>query len=315
MKLKNLLLIFFSFLFLSCVTKPAEKTLNKFPHKKSLISNNGSLQLFFPEFSDANGKIIEGDGSVIIFPNKQVMVIDGYFSQASTKYVSYLKSLGITKIDFLVASHFHGDHIQSLPAIIDNFEIVNFYSPGAPTNTWWSNYLLEKIQVKSINHIILKEGDELDIGEIHLKVFSPNLTEEDIYNVYYNPGKTEKLINNTSLVFKITYNKFSIMFTGDVYKNQDRKISKKYGKELKCDLLKLAHHGDFYTANSHTWISKVKPKYGIIIDSQYVTHPWWGYVIRNRYSLHNVTLLYNNKDGYISVISDGNEYTIANHLL
>lgn len=304
-------LFLYSLLFTGCVSKPANIMLQTFPHKKDLDSNKEKLQILFPEFTDENGTVIDGDGYIIIFPDKKIMVVDGYYPSSAKKYSDYIKNLGYSKIDYLVASHFHGDHIGSLPQLIDDFEIGCFYSCGAPTGSSLSEELMNKINQRTINHIVLKEGDKLTFNQVSIKVYSPNLTESDIYNIKYNPGKTAKLINNSSLVFKLIYDNFSMMFTGDVYKNREKIIVKKYGKELESNLLKVAHHGDFYTTNSHTWISTVKPDYGIIISPRYAKHWWGGYLIRNRYSLHNVLLLYNDKEGTIKVESDGIEYSIS----
>ena len=80
------------------------------------------LQIYFPLFTDSNGEFVEGDGIVIIFPNKQVMIVDGFYPEASESFVHFLKNdLQITQIDYLMATHFHKDHIGSFPAIFDNF--------------------------------------------------------------------------------------------------------------------------------------------------------------------------------------------------
>lgn len=304
-------LLFFILLLTSCVSKTANDILEKFPHKKKLDVNKEKIQILFPEFTDDTENVIDGDGYIIIFPDKKIMVVDGYYPSSAKKYSTYIKNLGYSKIDYLVASHFHSDHIGSLPQIVDDFEIGCFYSCGAPTSSSLSKELINKINQKNIKHVVLKEGDELSFNQISIKVYSPNLTEKDINSIKFNPGKTAKLINNSSLVFKLKYENFSIMFTGDIYKDKEKELVKKYGKELKSNLMKVAHHGDFYTTNSHNWISTIQPDYGIIISPRYVKHWWGGYIIRNRYSLHNTLLLYNDVEGTIKVESDGFDYNIS----
>lgn len=308
--IKRVFLLFSSFLFLGCVTAPAGKILKTFPHEAE-ISKEENLRFIFPAFVNEESKIIPGDGSIVIFPDNKIMVIDGFDPKIRNQFTAFIKELGYSKIDYLVATHFHGDHIGGFPSLMENFEIGSFYSPGAPISNYSSERVLKLLKEKNIPEYVLKEGDELEFGKVHMKVFSPNLSEEDIYNVKNNPGKTAKLINNTSLVFKLSYKDFSIMYTADVYKNREREICRKYGKELKSNLLKVSHHADFYTANSYAWLSTVQPDYGIVIDNLFINRPWGGYVIRNRFSLNNILLLYNNSAGVIMVESDGKEYSIS----
>ena len=110
--------------------------------------------------------------------------------------------------------------------------------------------------------------------------------------------------------FKIKYNKFSVLVTGNINKNADKKMCKRYKNELQSNILKLPHHGDYWTASSHTLISTVKPDYGIICDSKFLNKFYWNHRITSRYSLYNVPLLYKNTEGTICVESDGSSYNI-----
>ena len=311
--MKNNLLYFFilqCFFYLGCLSKPIESELKKFPIKEPIISNDKSLKIYFPQLENENHVIYQGDGIVVIFPNNEVMVIDGFVPEASDSFIMYLNNLSIKKIDYLIATHYHGDHIGSFSKLISNFEIGKFYSNGAHTASKSTSELIETLKSKNISENVLKADDILQIGEVQLVVYSPSLTDEDLYNAYYNPGKTARLVNNTCLVFKIKYNKFSVLFTGDINKNADKKMCKRYKNELQSNILKLPHHGDYWTASSYTLISTVKPDYGIICDSKFLNKFYWNHRITSRYSLYNVPLLYKNTEGTICVESDGSSYNI-----
>lgn len=309
MKRNRLIILFsafFSLLVGSCKTPPITELESSF-NFTPLSSFSEKIQFYFPEYYDDNNVCYKGDGSVIILPNKKVVLIDGFVSDAAEQHIAFLKNLGISKIDYLIATHYHGDHIGSFPKIIKEFKIVNFYSCGAPINTATSDNLVKTLEEYKIPQTVLKQGDKLSFTkDCYIDVLWPNLTEEDKYNAMYNPGKTAAIINLTSLVFKLHYKDFSILFTGDVYKKGDKAITKKYGDKLKSDILKAPHHGDFYTANNFTFIKAVNPDYSIIQDNRYITS-----IISSRYKRAGSEILYRLTPGYILIESDGNGYSIS----
>ena len=265
------------------------------------------LNIYFPEFFDGKNEI-GGDGSVIIFPDNTCMVIDSFYKEASEQFVEYLKNLGIKKIDYLVASHFHDDHIGGFPAFIENFEIGTVYTSGGHTCDPTTQPFLDSLKAHNLQETILQEGDEFTIAGCQFKVFSPTLDEQFKYDLMYNPGRTARLINNSSLVFKLTYGNFSILYTGDVNQNHDKELVAKYGDQLHANILKVPHHADYYTASSKKFISTVKPDVGIILDNRFVNRiiP----IIKVRYKKQNVPLLWLNEPGVISVQADESVYFI-----
>lgn len=318
MKKSNLFLILsvLLFFFTGCAGVPAVDTiLEKYPHTADFADSEETLRLYFPSFTDASWSedhryVIGGDGTVIILPDGEVMVIDGFYSSASEQYVDFIKSLGISHIDYLVLTHFHGDHAGSLPALIKEFDVDTVYTNGAYTNSSPTKRLQECISENGVTEIVIKEGDSFSLGGCTITVYSPDLSEEDLYKVYYEPGKTAKLINNTSLVFKMVYGDFSVLFAGDVYKGQDKKIVRKYGEELKSTILKVPHHGEFYTANSASFARAVQPEYGIVMDNRYVST--MGSIITNKYlSASSGRILFRDDAGYILAESDGTDYSLS----
>ena len=70
-------------------------------------------------------------------------------------------------------------------------------------------------------------------------------------------------INDNSIVMKLEYNSFSCLFTGDISKKIEQNLVKKYGKELKSTVLKVAHHGS-KTSSDKEFIKLVNPKISLI---------------------------------------------------
>lgn len=307
----SLLCIFF---FFGCKTPPAQKTIPTI--NQSVINvNKENIKIYFPEFSrydsEKNKDVIQsGDCIIIILPDGKCMIVDSFVSTCSNPLVSFLKELGITKIDYLIATHYHSDHIGSMPALIKNFEIGSFYSNGADFDSDICRELHQSLESKNIQINQLKQGDSLVLSdsqiECKIDVFWPNLTDTDLYNLYYNPSKTQKMKNNSSLVFKLTYSDFSVLFTGDIYKQGDRQLVKEYGDSLKSTVLKVPHHGEFYTANSPEFVKTVSPEIAVIQDTRYVN-----YVISDIYRAVKSKLLYRDTSGYILIKSDGINYNVS----
>jgi competence protein ComEC len=132
--------------------------------------------------------------------------------------------------------------------------------------------------------------------------------QKDLYDLFYHPGRTEKKINLSSLVTKISFKDFSILLPGDIYKKGEKQLIKLYGSELQSTILKASHHGEWYTANYPEFVKMVKPDYGIIQDNRYITA-----VISNVYKKAGSRILYRLSSGYILIETDGKKYSITEH--
>lgn len=306
MKRLSILLILAT-IFLGCKTPPIHDLPEKLTSKVELESSKEALKMYFPQFYNDDGKVIGGDGIVIIFPNKEVMLIDGFLSGAEEQLISFIKNLGIKKIDYLVATHYHNDHIGNQKAVVENFEIGKFISNDAPLNDSLSADLLAIVKEKNIPHEIWKEGDIINFTPLcSCKVYWPNLSQEDKDTIFYRPGRKQDKINQSSLLFKLQYENFTMLFTGDIYKKGEKEIVKKYGKDLKSTILKAPHHGDRYTSNSKVFIRNVDPDYAVIQDNRYVTN-----IISNRYKKAGSQIIYRLTPGYVLIESDGKNYKMT----
>ncbi len=305
----NLLLIFLTFLLISCKTIPIEK-LNTPGLLSDAIENQNSIKIYFPKLLNRENILGDGDGIVILLPDDEVLVIDGFYENTSEIYCDFLKSLNITKINYLIATHMHGDHIGSFPRIIEEFEIENLYTNGAFLDREPSHLFEDAIEEYELEAKVLTAGDSLNLGDnenpVTLDILWPSLTEEDINKAFKNPGFTEEFINNTALVIKLVYKDFSILFPSDIYKSTEEFLVNKYGNALHSTILKASHHGEFYTANLPDFIKCVAPDYSILQGTRYINS-----VIDKRYKEAGVTLLFRKSAGYILVSSDGKDYAIS----
>ena len=214
----------------------------------------------------------QGD-AILIQTGKQTILVDTSDTDERDLLVKELQKFSVTKIDKLILTHPHADHIGSAKALInpskkeltanpylEKISVAEVYDNGiAATSPLYKSYM-KAIDAKGITHQGLKVGDTLDFGNsVKFQVLFP--TSELVKAV--NGGQKSDP-NNESVVGKLTYKKFSMLFTGDAEKEVEAQLlANNKSKDLKCDVLKSGHHGS-YTASTKDFLAAVNPSYVLI---------------------------------------------------
>lgn len=189
----------------------------------------------------------QGDSIFIELPNNETMLIDAAESYQSENIINYLKNLNYQKIDYVIGTHPHTDHIGGLRDIINTFEIGKIYMPKVVSTTKTYENLLMAIKDKNLKINTAKAGTSIiDTDTLKINILAPN-----------NSTYTE--LNNYSVVTKITYGSTKFLFMGDAEKLSENEIK----ENVTADVIKIGHHGS-NTSSSINFIKKVNAKYGII---------------------------------------------------
>lgn len=211
-----------------------------------------------------------GQGDAILIQTKsQTILIDTSDTDERDLLVDELEKFSVTKIDKLILSHPHADHIGSAKVLInaskkeinanpylEKISVGEVYDNGIAASSPLYKSYMKAVDAKGITHHSLQVGDTLDFGDgVKFIVFYPT---PEVVNAVNNGGwKPDP--NNESVVGKLTYKKFSMMFTGDAEKQVEAEIlSNNKTEDLKCTVLKSGHHGS-YTASTKDFVAAVNP--------------------------------------------------------
>lgn len=236
----------------------------------------------------------QGD-SELIQVNGKNMLIDAGPRANEKDIISYLDKLKIKKLDYVIATHPHEDHIGNMDDIINKYEIGKFYAPKVEHTTKTFENMVKALKKKNLKINVIKEGtDTIDLGKnTKVSVYSPRA---DGY------GKNTNL-NDYSPIIKVEYGNNSFLFTGDAEKTEENYVLEK-GYNLKADVLKLGHHGSS-TSTTEQFLKAVNPSIGIIscgVDNTY-GHPHKETL--KKLNKYKVKIYRTDKDGDIVLESNG----------
>lgn len=193
----------------------------------------------------------QGDSCLIITPNNKKILIDGGEGDTDV-LLSYLLDRRIKAIDYIMISHFDSDHCNGLIEVIQKLKIKNILISNQAYFCDEYKNIAKIINSKKIKVTFVKQGDKLNIDK-NIKL-----------DIFYPPEKLEyEDLNNNSIVAKLSYNKFTILFTGDIEKSEENILNKYNQKDLESTIIKIAHHGS-KTSSSKEFIKAVKPKIALI---------------------------------------------------
>ena len=221
-----------------------------------LWNSNGDLKIFFIDVG-------QGDSCLVVTPQNKSILIDGgdggedKYDYGKNVILPYLMDRRIRKIDYIIISHFDSDHIGGLFTIMNELRVdkVIIYRQGEVSENY--ERFIKLVKEKRIKVIIVQKGDRLKIEkDLYIDILWPN----------YSNVINENILNNNSIVCKLKYKQFSMLFTGDIEEMAERTILKEYSSNLKIlnsTVLKVAHHGS-KTSSIMEFLETISPQISLI---------------------------------------------------
>ena len=200
-----------------------------------------NLKVHFIDVGQGNCILIE-DGT-------SAMLIDAGNPENGPGIVSYIKNLGTQKLNFVLATHPHADHIGGMADVINAFDVEKIIMPKATHTTRTFENLLLTIQNKGLKITAPVPGTEYKLGDASFTILAPN-------------SSSYKDLNDYSVVIKLKYGSTSFLFTGDAEAVSENEILAR-GYDVKANVLKVGHHGST-SSTTERFLDAVSPRYAVI---------------------------------------------------
>ncbi len=271
---------------------------------------------------------IDGDSILIVSPTGKTVLIDAGDVGKDKAVLDALKRYKIQQLDYFIATHPHPDHIGGAAALIKGIKVLNVIDNGLlpvalPTPTpaggkgtavakapprgknqkyptkFFDDYK-DALKASGAHYETAEAGKHYDLGGgARLSILGPSqpyFTKEQL-----KTGGNEP--NANSIVARLDYGDFSMLFTGDAEDQTEQRMLSK-DLELKAKILKVAHHGSKY-ATSDSFLKRVQPEAAIVSDGEWNRYGHPAQAVLDRLKTANVKIYRTDLQGEITIITNG----------
>lgn len=223
--------------------------LNIFIWRAALYNRGDVLEITFLDVG-------KGDSAFLEFPNGGTMLIDGGEALGSDMgrivVTRFLASKGINKIDAVMATHPHTDHIGGLVTILNNFKVRYFVDNGDYENNPFYKRCQRILREKRIKKFIVKENESIN-GFEGIRLFVLNPPPQEFHDA-----------NNNSIVMRVERGDFTVLFCADIEGEAAKKLLLRHKDGLSAEILKVPHHGGSLGETTNEFLEKIRPKVAIV---------------------------------------------------
>jgi competence protein ComEC len=206
----------------------------------------GQGDSIFVAFPDGTTMLVDGGGGAIPIPGSPPPRMDVGESVIS----SYLWSRNIQKLDYIILTHDHWDHLGGLPAVLENFRVGELWMGKDPQDRHM-DWLRNIAAAQGTRDVRAMEGMKKIVGGVSVSVLSPPAD-----------WAPRRVSNNDSIVLRLGYRGRHILLPGDVESRMERRLAEQ-DEPLSSEILKVAHHGS-RTSSTAAFLRRVAPQFGII---------------------------------------------------
>ncbi|SMB90297.1 competence protein ComEC [Desulfonispora thiosulfatigenes DSM 11270] len=235
---------------------------------------------------------------ILVQDGNSSMLIDAGNNGDADLVVDYIKRQKIDKLNYVIGTHPHEDHIGGLDAVIYNFPIDNLYMPKVSHTTKTFKDVIKAVKDKGLKVKTPLPGTNLNLNTAKVTILAPN-------------SSSYEELNNYSIVVKVEYGDSSFLFTGDAEEiSENEMVLNEYN--LSADVLKVGHHGS-HSSTTPEFLNKVNPKHAVIMvgkDNKY-GHPHQESL--DKLMDKNIKVYRTDVNGTIVATSDGKDISFGSN--
>ena len=254
----------------------------------------------------------QAESLFIRLPDGSNMLVDGggYLHDTGLDFgqrtlAPALRHLGVRRIDRMVLTHSHPDHCGGLAYLVRSMPVAEFWQPVQGTGGNQYEQLVQLLRSVGTPVRSLAAGDRIDLtAAVNIEILSPQRPSKDSHRI----RDDEMAMNEVSLVFRLTYGNFSMLFTADAGFESEARIMRER-REIRATILKVGHHGSRYST-SLPFLEAVSPRAAVISAGR-----------NNRFGLpaeetlgflarRSIEVWRTDRDGTIEIVSDGKNWEI-----
>lgn len=238
--------------------------------------------------------VYSGDCSVYISPDGCVMLVDTSNKISAPDVIAQLKRMGVEKIDYVVFSHPHADHVGGFCDIAEVFPIAQVYTNGHDYESTTYQNCITKMKELDIPCAALVAGDSFRLGsQVLVTVFGPQPSQNDQVAAGFQDA------NDGSLALRVTYGESSFWTSGDLYISGEEALVARYGEQICSDIIKLNHHGKD-TSNGRAFAKNMNCLMAVGMNDNVGS-----VTVARRFLVSGAQVFYNACDGAIRVRTTG----------
>ena len=245
----------------------------------------------------------QGESILVEFPGKRKMLIDGggfpegSFDIGESIVSPFLWKKGIKKIDYLVLTHAHPDHLNGLKAVSKNFKIGEFWEAFSPReNEDYTEF--KRMLPRSVSSRRFFRGDSQRVKDVRIEVLHPERGEPIVSGAR----------NDDSLVLRISYGQISFLLTGDIGIHPEEEIMENF-KDIQSQVLKSPHHGSPFSS-SEGFLLRVSPRIVVVSAGEGNVYGFPNSEVLKRYNKIGANVYRTDLHGAVEISTNGKKISV-----